>query len=64
MNVVVARTSHQMLKVLSRCSREIAERLSKKITVLTLLVTKSTMELSGLSIFFFFFFEYEKKTLK
>ena len=44
-NVVVMETRYQMLEVLSFCKQQI------KTTVLTLMVKKGEMKLSGLSIF-------------
>ena len=50
-NVVVAETSYQMLEIISFCKRERAKPPSIRITVLTFLEQKSTMQLSGVSIF-------------
>ena len=50
--IVVAETSYQMLEVSSLCDRKRAKPLLIKITVLTNLGKKSTMKLSGVSIFF------------
>ena len=49
-NVVVAKTSHQMLEILSFSDRKRAQPPSTEISVLTLVVKKSTMQLSGISI--------------
>ena len=50
-NVVVAKTSHQMLGVSSFSDREGALPPSREISVLTFVVKKSTTKLSGESIF-------------
>ena len=50
-NVVVAKTSYQMLGILSFSDRERASPPSTEIIVLTFVVKKSTMKLSGVSIF-------------
>ena len=55
--IVVAETSYQMLEVSLLCDRKRAKPLVIKITVLTNLLKKSTMTLSGVSIFF----QYAKK---
>ena len=55
--IVVAETSYQMLEVSLLCDRKRAKPLVIKITVLTNLLKKSTMTLSGVSIFF----QYTKK---
>ena len=55
--IVVAETSYQMLEVSLLCDRKGAKPLVIKITVLTNLLKKSTMTLSGVSIFF----QYAKK---
>ena len=49
--VVVAKTSYQMLEILSFSGRERALRLSMEISKLTFVVKKSTMKLCGVSIF-------------
>ena len=56
--IVVAETSYQMLEVSLLCNRKRAKPLLIKITVLTNLLKKSTIKLSGVSIFFF---QYAKK---
>ena len=50
-NVVVAKTRQQMLGILSFSDRERALPSSKEMSVLTFVVKKSTMKLSGVSIF-------------
>ena len=50
-SVVVAETSYQMLEVLPFCNRERSQPPSITKTVLTFLVKKSTMKLSGVYIF-------------
>ena len=50
-NVVVAKTSYQMLGVSSFSDREGALPPSREISVLTFVVKKSTTKLSGVSIF-------------
>ena len=55
--IVVAETSYQMLEVSLLCDRKRAKPLVIKITVLTNLLKKSTMTLSGVSILF----QYAKK---
>ena len=47
----VAETSYQMLEVLSFCDQERVQPPSLKLTVLTFLVKKGKMKLSGESIF-------------
>ena len=50
-NVMVAKTSYQMLEVLSFCDRESASPPSLEITMLTFLANNGKMKLSGESIF-------------
>ena len=50
-NIVVAKTGYQMLGILSFSDRESALPPSTEISELTFVVKKSTMELSGVSIF-------------
>ena len=50
-DVVVAKTSYQMLGILSFSDREKALPPSKEMSMLTFVVKKSTMKLSGESIF-------------
>ena len=50
-NVVVAKTTCQMLGILSFSDREKALPTSKEINLPTFVVKKSTMKLSGVSIF-------------
>ena len=50
-NVVVAKTSYQMLEILSFSDRERALPPSTEISELTFVVKKSTMKLYGVSIF-------------
>ena len=49
-NVVVAKTSYQMLEILLFNDRERAQPPSMEISVLTLVVKKSTMKLSVISV--------------
>ena len=50
-NVVVAKSSHQMLEILSFSDRERTLPPSTEISVLTFVVKKSTMKPSGVSVF-------------
>ena len=50
-NIVMAKTTYQMLEILSFSDRERASPSSTEIIVLTFVVKKSTMKLSGVSIF-------------
>ena len=50
-NIVMAKTSYQMLGILSLSDRERALPPSTEISELTFVVKKSTMKLSGVSIF-------------
>ena len=50
-NIIVAKTSYQMLGISSFSNRERALPPSTEISELTFVVNKSTMKLSGVSIF-------------
>ena len=50
-NVIVTKTSYQMLGILSFSDRERASSPSTDISVLTFVVKKTTVKLSGVSIF-------------